>query len=103
MFGGGNKPDETGLPTDRNRIIPGMKNNWTGALGGALLASIIGRQMGLEGPMSWLLPLLGGAAGYKFLPNMMNSWSDRPGTGVNAVPEIQRRENAETFGYRPGA
>ena len=80
-----------------------MKNNWTGALGGALLASIIGRQMGLEGPMSWLLPLLGGAAGYKFLPNMMNSWSDRPGTGVNAVPEIQRRENAATFGYRPGA
>lgn len=103
MLGGGGAgtTDETGLPRDRNRMLPFMGNNWTGALGGALLASIIARQMGISGPMGWLLPLLGGVAGYKFLPGMVNSWSDRPGTGVNAVPQIQRQGNAETFGYKP--
>lgn len=99
----GGKLDETGLPSDRHRMLPFMGNNWTGAMGGALLAAIIARQMGISGPLGWLLPLLGGVAGYKMLPGMINSWSDRPGTGVNAVPEIQRQGNAETFGYQPGA
>lgn len=100
---GGSKPkvDATGAPQDRNRVLPFMNNNWAGGLGGALLASIIGREMGLSGPLSWLLPVLGGVAGYKMFPGLVNSWSDPKGVGVNAVPQIQRAGNAETFGYRP--
>ena len=102
MLGGGSpKTDPTGLPQDRNRVLPFMNNNWAGGLGGALLASIIGREMGLSGPLSWLLPVLGGVAGYKMFPGLVNSWSDPKGVGVNSVPQIQRAGNAETFGYRP--
>jgi len=99
---GGSKPkvDSTGAPQDRNRVLPFMNNNWAGGLGGALLASIIGREMGLSGPLSWLLPILGGVAGYKMFPGLVNSWSDPKGVGANAVPQIQRAGNAETFGYR---
>lgn len=100
MGGSGSKTDSTGLPQDRNRVLPFMGNNLTGGIGGALLASIIGREMGLQGPLSWLLPVLGGVAGYKMLPGLVNSWSDPRGVGVNSVPQIQRPGNAETFGYR---
>jgi hypothetical protein len=103
MLGGGGKPkvDSTGAPQDRNRVLPFMSNNWAGGLGGALLASIIGREMGLQGPLSWLLPILGGVAGYKMFPGLVNSWSDPKGVGANAVPQIQRLGNAQNFGYRP--
>jgi hypothetical protein len=105
MLGGGSKPavDGTGAPQDRNRVLPFMNNNWAGGLGGALLASIIGREMGLQGPLSWLLPILGGVAGYKMFPGLMNSWSDPKGVGANSVPQIQRAGNAENFGYRTQA
>ena len=78
-----------------------MGNNWTGAAGGALLGSVIGNELGLDGPASWLLPLLGGAAGYNYLPQMMNSYKDPAGYGANSVPEIQRAGNASSFGYQP--
>lgn len=100
LLGGGSGVDETGLPANRNQLIPGVGNNWTGALGGALLASLIGNQLGLEGPMSWMLPLLGGVAGYKMLPGAVNSWQDPKGMGVNAVPQIQRQGNLDRFGYQ---
>ena len=101
MFGGGGEKDSTGLPQDRNRVLPFAGNNWTGAVSGALLASILGREMGLSGPMSWMLPLLGGVAGYKMLPGAINSWKDPKGQGVNAIPQIQRGGNLDRFGYRP--
>jgi hypothetical protein len=100
-LGGGSGLDETGLPKNRNQLIPGMGNNWTGAMGGALLASIIGREMGLEGPMAALLPLLGGVAGYQGLPGLMNTWRDPKGVGANAIPQIQRSGNLDRFGYNP--
>ena len=100
-LGGGSGTDETGLPKNRNQLIPGVGNNWTGALGGALLASTIGREMGLEGPMAALLPLLGGVAGYRGLPGLMNTWQDPKGMGANAIPQIQRSGNQNRFGYNP--
>jgi hypothetical protein len=100
LGGGAPQTDPTGLPQDRNRVLPFMSNNWAGGIGGALLASIIGREMGLQGPLSWLLPALGGVAGYKMLPGLINSWSDPKGVGANSIPEIQRGGNAATFGYR---
>ena len=100
-LGGDGGRDETGLPKNRNQLIPGMGNNWTGAMGGALLASVIGREMGLEGPMAALLPLLGGVAGYQGLPGLMNTWRDPKGVGANAIPQIQRSGNLDRFGYTP--
>ena len=95
--------DAQGLPVDRNRVIPGMQNKWTGAIGGALLASILANQMHIGGPMGWLLPLLGGYAGYKGLPGMMNSYKDPLGYGANQVPQNLQVQNAQTFGYQPQA
>ena len=71
---------------DRHRIIPTMGNQFVGAAGGALLSSLLGGQLGLSGPAAWLLPLLGGAAGYHYLPKLMNMWKDAPNTGVNQLP-----------------
>jgi hypothetical protein len=88
-----------GLPADRNRVIPFARNNWAGGIGGALLASMLGREMGLSGPLSWILPLLGGVAGYKMLPGMINNWKDPRGFGANAIPQVQRPANVENFGY----
>ena len=71
---------------DRHQIVPGMGNQFIGAAGGALLSALLGGQLGLRGPAAWLVPLLGGAAGYHYLPKLMNMWKDAPGTGVNATP-----------------
>jgi hypothetical protein len=70
---------------DRNQIIPGVGNQYMGAAGGALLSALLGGQMGLQGPAAWLLPLLGGAAGYHYLPKLINMWKDAPGTGTRAI------------------
>lgn len=70
---------------DRHQIIPGVGNHYLGAAGGALLSALMGGQMGLTGPASWLVPLLGGAAGYHYLPKLMNMWKDQPGTGTKAI------------------
>jgi len=70
---------------DRNQIFPGLGNQYVGAAGGALLSAILGSQLGLEGPASWLVPLLGGAAGYHYLPKLINQWKDAPGTGTKAM------------------
>lgn len=81
---------------DRHQIIPGMGNQFLGAAGGALLSALLGGQMGLTGPASWLVPLLGGAAGYHYLPKLMNMWKDAPGTGVNSISpgaQIQNQKN----------
>jgi hypothetical protein len=70
---------------DRHQIIPGMGNQYLGAAGGALLSALLGGQMGLSGPAAWLIPLLGGAAGYHYLPKLMNMWKDQPGTGTKSI------------------
>jgi len=76
--------DIYGAPVDRNRAVPFMKNQWSGAIGGALLASMIAREHGMNGPLSWLIPILGGIAGHHFLPQLMNKWKDPHGYGVNS-------------------
>lgn len=95
LGGGGGKPSE-----DRNRILPFMGNNWTGGVGGALLGSVIANELGLDGPAGWLLPLLGGVAGYNYLPGMVNSFKDPLGQGVNAVPTSHQAGNLRNFGYQ---
>jgi hypothetical protein len=77
--------DVNGAPSDRHRIVPFMKNKYTGAIGGALLAHMIAKENGLSGPMSWLLPIVGGLAGHQFLPQMMNKWKDPRGYGENSI------------------
>lgn len=79
------KLDPYGAPEDRHRAVPFAKNKYTGAAGGALLAHAIARENGLEGPMSWLLPIIGGMVGHKYFPEMMNKWKDPKGYGVNSV------------------
>lgn len=77
--------DPFGAPVDRHRVVPFMKNKYTGAAGGALLAHAIARESGLEGPMGWLLPILGGMVGHKYFPDMMNKWKDPRGYGINSI------------------
>jgi hypothetical protein len=78
-----------------------MSNQWTGGVGGALLGSILANELGLEGAGSWLLPLLGGVAGYNYLPDMVNNFKDPLGYGNNAVPMSHQAGNLRTFGYTP--
>lgn len=79
------KLDEFGAPRDRHRVVPFMKNKYTGAAGGAMLAHLLANESGLTGPMAWLLPIIGGIAGHRFFPQMMNKWKDPMGFGVNSV------------------
>jgi hypothetical protein len=97
LFGGGSTPKPS---EDRNRILPFMGNNWTGGVGGALLGSVVANELGLDGAASWLLPLLGGVAGYNYLPGMVNSFKDPLGQGVNAVPASHQAGNLRNFGYQ---
>jgi hypothetical protein len=80
---------------DRHRRVPGMGNQFLGAAGGALLSALLGGQLGLSGPAAWLVPLLGGAAGYHYLPKLMNMWKDAPGSGVNSVSPGAQMQNQQ--------
>jgi len=97
----GPKPGSYEAGADRNRVLPFMSNQWTGGLGGALLGSILANELGLEGVPAWLLPLLGGVAGYNYLPDMVNNFKDPLGYGNNAVPMSHQAGNLRTFGYTP--
>lgn len=66
-------------------ILGGIPNKYSGALGGGLFALLGANMLGLKGPMKWMLPVLGGAAGYKFFPHIMNLAKDRMGEGVNRM------------------
>ena len=90
--GPGNEPDITGAPADRNRILPFAGNQWVGAAGGYMLAHAIATELGVSGPAAMILALLGGAAGYKFLPSMVNQYSDPRGYGVNKTPDFVTRQ-----------
>jgi hypothetical protein len=94
----GSKPAPT---ADRNRVLPFMGNQWTGGAGGALLGAVIANELGLEGAGSWLLPLLGGVAGYNYLPDLVNNYKDPLGYGNNAIPTSHQAGNLRTFGYTP--
>jgi hypothetical protein len=78
-------PGGLGDPSDRNRIFQNLPNSLTGAGAGALLSSVLGNQLGLEGPGSWLFPILGSMAGYHYAPRLMNMWKDPQGSGENAI------------------
>jgi hypothetical protein len=85
--------DMTGELQDRHRVVPFMNNIATGAIGGALIAALIANHSGYSGPMSWLLPILGGVAGYHYLPQMMNKWKDPYGVGENAISPLAANMN----------
>jgi hypothetical protein len=91
--------DQSGELQDRHRVVPFMNNRATGAIGGALLAALIANHSGMNGPMSWLLPILGGVAGYHYLPQMMNKWKDPYGVGENAINPLAAGINQQ---YPPG-
>jgi len=86
QWDGGNKPDETGLAGDRNRVMPGMSNNFLGGAAGAVLLPMLAKSMGLDGIPPALLMALGGFGGYKLLPYLMNHMRDGAGQGVNQQP-----------------
>ena len=90
------KLDEFGAPRDRHRVLPFMKNKYTGAAGGAMLAHLMANESGLTGPMAWLLPILGGIAGHRFFPQMMNKWKDPMGFGANSVGSGAAMINQQT-------
>jgi hypothetical protein len=83
--GADNAPDASGMQADRHRILPGVSNQTTGAIGGALLSMMMAREMGLSGPAAFLAPVLGGLAGHHFLPHLMNKWKDPYGSGANQM------------------
>ena len=81
LLGAGGR-DRYGLPNDRNRLLPFMNNNLTGALGGGI-AGLVAENAGVPGGA--LLPLIGAAGGYHFLPQIMNNTGDPLGSGANSV------------------
>ena len=82
---GDSGPDATGLPADRNRAMPFASNKLTGGVGGALLGSMLANEMGMSGNAAWMMPVLGGLAGYHHLPNVMDKWKDPYGYGANSI------------------
>lgn len=77
--------DITGNPASRNRALPFAPNKVTGGIGGALLGSLLANEMGMSGHAAWMMPVLGGLAGYHHLPNMMDKWKDPYGYGANTM------------------
>jgi hypothetical protein len=82
---GSQMPDATGEAANRHPIIPGLANKWLGLAGGAGLGAMLGGEMDLDGPLGVAIPALGAAAGFHYLPQMMNRWKDAYGSGVNQV------------------
>lgn len=76
-----------------HEIFPGISNKLTGGLGGALVSALLGSSMGLEGPAAWMMPILGGLAGYHYLPKLMDQWKGTPGKGENSLFEAAKRFN----------
>jgi hypothetical protein len=97
MFGGSSSDkDQYGLPIDRHRVLPVLSNQATGGVGGAILASLIAREMGMDsGVMGLAAPILGGIAGHKYLPEMMNKWKDPYGVGANQIHPLQSYYNRQ--------
>jgi hypothetical protein len=97
IFGGNSSDkDQHGLPMDRHRALPIMSNQATGGIGGAILASLIAREMGMDsGLMGLAAPVLGGIAGHKYLPEMMNKWKDPYGVGENQIHPLQAYYNRQ--------
>jgi hypothetical protein len=85
LLGKGEERDLSGQLEDRNRLIPGFSNKFIGGAGGALLGNLIASEAGLQGPMSWIAPVLGGIAGHNYLPQMLNKWKDPAGIGANSI------------------
>jgi hypothetical protein len=77
--------DMTGNPADRNRAVPFASNKASGAVGGALIGSLLANEMGMDGGAAMLMPVLGGLAGYNYMPQMMDKWKDPYGYGVNSI------------------
>ena len=100
LTGQNNTPDATGLPQDRNRLVPAINNKFAGGVGGALLAALIASETGLGGPAAWLLPVLGGVAGYNYFPQMMNKWKDPYGTGANYMGPAASAHMQEFMGQQ---
>jgi hypothetical protein len=100
LTGQNNAPDATGLPQDRNRLVPAINNKFAGGVGGALLAALIASETGLGGPAAWLLPILGGVAGYNYFPQMMNKWKDPYGTGANYMGPAASAHMQEFMGQQ---
>lgn len=85
--------DITGHAANRNRALPFASNKLTGSLGGALLGGLLANEMGMSGAGAWMMPVLGGLAGYHHLPNLMNKWKDPYGYGANAISDGAARMN----------
>lgn len=86
LLGQGDDRDMTGELEDRNRLVPMLSNQFLGGAGGAILGKLIASEAGLQGgPMGLLAPVLGGIAGYNYLPQMMNKWKDPVGVGANRI------------------
>ena len=77
--------DITGNPASRNRALPFSSNKITGGIGGALLGGLMANEMGMSGHAAWMMPVLGGLAGYHHLPKLMDKWKDPYGYGANAI------------------
>jgi len=73
LLGGGGGSQRYGIPPYKTQLIPGVSNSLLGGLGGAALGAYAGNAMGMGG----LIPgLVGGIAGYKYLPQMMEGGSN---------------------------
>ena len=96
MLGSSSAKDQYGLPEDRHRALPFMSNQASGGVGGAILASLIAREMGMDsGLMGIAAPIMGGIAGHKYLPEMMNKWKDPYGVGANQIHPLQAYYNRQ--------
>jgi hypothetical protein len=98
LLGKGDERDISGELEDRNRVVPFLNNKFLGGAGGALLGNLVASEAGLQGPMSWLAPVIGGIAGYNYLPQMMNKWKDPVGVGANSISPWAARTNRMVIG-----
>jgi hypothetical protein len=89
QWDGGSAPDASGLAGNRNRVMPGMSNQFLGGAAGAVLLPMLAKSLGLEGIPPALLMALGGYGGYKLLPYLMNKMHDGAGQGANQEPYQQ--------------
>jgi hypothetical protein len=74
--------DNNGQPlmNNRNRVVPGMSNDFLGIAGGAILLPMLAQKTGIPPA---ILAVLGGVLGYKLLPMLMNKMKDPQGVGAN--------------------
>ena len=98
-------PAPQGMPSrknvmnqNRHNVVPGMNNNILGLGGGLLLGALANNMFDDDddepSPIRSIgMPLMGALLGHHYLPQLMNSWKDSYGSGVNTGNPLTAAHN----------